>query len=476
MISDINLKEPDKWDGVTDIIVIGSGFAGLSAAIEASNSGASVIVLEKMKAPGGNSLISDGGLAAAGTDEQDKIGIVDSPDLMYADMMKSGLEMNHPDLVRTLVDNSKNAFEWSRDYLNVEFLDRIDIFGGHTVQRCFTAKNTSGVTIIKKQMEKIHELGIEIRFQNYFAGFTADKIGRISGIKFRESYNYKKGNAGPLKFLKAKKAVILASGGFGADIGFRSIQDPRLDRKIDTTNQPFSTAEVLKEALKIGASPVQLSQIQLGPWASPDEKGFGDGPAFSEYIVFQYGILIDPETGKRIVNELSDRKTVSDSILKTGKPCIGIADSNAVIRSGWNIDKCIKKQVVKKYDTIESLAVAYNINSANLKETLDRFNNFIDNKNDSDFKKPIINTATKIEEYPFFAIRLWPKVHYTMGGLGINRKAQVLDLEGIPIKGLYAAGEVTGGVHGASRLGSCAITECLVFGRIAGRNAAEELH
>ncbi|MEA1910415.1 MAG: flavocytochrome c [Spirochaetota bacterium] len=475
MISDTNLKEPDHWDGVTDIVVIGSGFAGLSAAIEASNSGASVIVLEKMKAPGGNSLISDGGLAAAGTDEQNRLGIIDSPDLMYADMVKAGLEMNYPDLLRTLVDNSKSAYEWSRDYLNVEFLDRIDIFGGHAVQRCFTAKNTSGVTIIKKLMEKIRELGIEIRFQSYFTGFTADEFGRISGIKYREFYNYKQDSTGPVKYLKAKKAVILASGGFGADIDFRSTQDPRLSKEIDTTNQPFATAEVLKEALKIGASPVQLSQIQLGPWASPDEIGFGDGPAFSEYIVFQYGIVIDPQTGKRIVNELSDRKTVSDSILKTGHPCIGIADSSAVIKSGWNIDKCIKKQVVKKYDSIESLAAAYDINLENLKETKDRFNIFIDNKNDPDFKKTIINTASKIEKFPFFAIRLWPKIHYTMGGLGINRKAQVLDLEGIPVNGLYAAGEVTGGVHGASRLGSCAITDCLVFGRISGRNAAEEL-
>lgn len=131
--------------------------------------------------------------------------------------------------------------------------------------------------------------------------------------------------------------MILATGGFSSDIVFRSIQDSRLTAEIDTTNKPFATAEGLKEALKIGAIPVQLSHIQLAPWTSPDEKGFGDGPEFAEYILFISGIVVDNKTGNRFINELSDRKIFSDKILSMGYPCIGIADSKAVEESGWNL-------------------------------------------------------------------------------------------------------------------------------------------
>ena len=133
-----------------DVIVIGSGFAGLSAAIEAHNAGSSVVIVEKMHAPGGNSLISDGGIAAAGTEEQKKAGITDSSGLFYKDMMKAGLGINHPELVKTVTDNSKEAYEWLRDYIGVPFLEKIEIFGGHSVPRCFTPEGISGAVIIKK--------------------------------------------------------------------------------------------------------------------------------------------------------------------------------------------------------------------------------------------------------------------------------------------------------------------------------------
>ncbi|MBI9099415.1 MAG: FAD-binding protein, partial [Spirochaetaceae bacterium] len=280
---------------------------------------------------------------------------------------------------------------------------------------------------------------------------------------------------GPIRNIKAEKSVIMATGGFGSDVKFRSVQDPRLTKFIKTTNQPFSTSEAMKIGLKAGAAPVQLSHIQLGPWASPDETGYGDGPSFSEYILFQYGLIVDPASGKRIVNELADRKSLSDRILEIGYPCIGIADSQAVNDSGWNIDKCIKKGVVKIFNSLASLAEFHQIDKKQLEETIKRFNNFVLHKKDLDLNKPILEKAKEIIKPPFYTIRLWPKVHHTMGGLRINAKAQVLDLNGEIIKGLFAAGEVTGGVHGASRLGSCAITECFVFGRIAGKSGTDQI-
>ncbi|MCP5514896.1 MAG: flavocytochrome c [Spirochaetales bacterium] len=456
-----------------DVIVIGSGFAGLSAAIEAHNAGSSVVIIEKMHAPGGNSLISDGGIAAAGTEEQKKAGIADTPGLFYKDMMKAGLGINHPELVKTVTDNSKEAYEWLRDYIGVPFLEKIEIFGGHSVPRCFTPEGISGSVIVKKLIQKIKEKNIKIMFHTHFTGFIRNTKGKVTGIEVTENYNYKKGDTGTVKHIMAGKAVILAAGGFGSDIDFRSSQDPRLTGKIDTTNQPSATSESLKAALHIGSCPVHLSHIQLGPWASPDEKGYGDGPSFSEYIVFQRGIVIDPGTGKRFANELADRKTLSDAILETGHPCIGIADSAAVKNSGWNIEKCLKKGIVKQFASPAELASDYGINPVSLEKTIDRFNSFVLEKNDTDFKKPVIDTASEIKTLPFYGIRLWPKVHFTMGGILINKNAQVLDLDGRPVEGLYAAGEVTGGVHGASRLGSCAITECIVLGRIAGMESAK---
>ncbi|MFC1920376.1 flavocytochrome c [Chloroflexota bacterium] len=462
------------WDEIADVVIIGSGFAGLTAAIEAHNYGASVIILEKMAAPGGNSIISDGGIAAAGTSFQKKEGIEDSPDIMYDDMLKAGLGLNHPELVREVTEKSNEVFQWSIDYLGVQYLDRVDTFGGHSRPRCYTPEGVSGSSIIKQQLLKLNLLGIKVKTRIFFKNFIQSSDGRVCGVKVRENYDHRDEKSGEEKFIRARKAVVLASGGFGSDIPFRVIQDPRLTKDIDTTNKPFTTAEALKEAMKIGATPVHLSQIQLGPWSSPDEKGYGVATGFADYILFQYGIIVNPITGKRIVNEMADRKTVADAILNIGQPCLGVVDDRAVKSSGWDIEKCLKKRVVKKFDTLNDLALNYDILLKLIEATIEGFNEHVVGKNDSEFGKPILPGASLIENPPFYGIRLWPKVHHTMGGIQINVKAQVISLEQQPLKGLYAAGEVVGGIHGACRLGSCAITDCLVFGRIAGRNAASE--
>jgi flavocytochrome c len=457
-----------------DVIVVGSGFAGLTAAIEARNAGASVVVLEKMNAVGGNSVISDGGIAAAGTDLQVKHGISDTPDDLYADMLKAGLGINYPELVRIVVDQAADVFEWSRQYLGVEYLDRVDIFGGHSVPRCYTAKNVSGATIIKKMVEKLDQLGIEVRLQTCLKGIIRDGDGRVCGVRVQRGYPGQVVKPGEDHLIKARRGVILATGGFSSDIPFRSAQDPRLTGIIDSTNKPFATAETLIAALKIGAAPVQLSRIQLGPWASPDEKGYGVGPRFSEYIVFQYGIIVDPATGHRFINELADRRSLADQLLTIGHPCIGLADAAAVEVSGWTIEKCLQKGVVHAFDSLEAAATFYQIPGIQLAATVDRFNAGVKAGADPDFAKPLLASAGPIQTPPYYGVRLWPKVHYTMGGLRIDTQGAVIDLEGQPIQGLYAAGEITGGIHGASRLGSCSITECLVFGRITGRQAASQ--
>jgi flavocytochrome c len=413
-------------------------------------------------------------MAAAGTSVQAKAGIEDTPELMYQDMLKAGLGLNHPELVKIVTDRSNLIRQWTIDYLGVCYKDRVDQFGGHSVPRCYTTTNNSGADIIKKLLVKVEDQGMQVRRQACLKRILTDVHGAVRGVAVLEGCGFPQAGSGRIKRIKANKAVVLASGGFGSDIAFRTVQDPRLTAEVGTTNHDGATAEALTAALEIGAGSLQLSLIQLGPWASPDEKGYGVGPDFSSYIAFPYGLMVDPATGKRFVNELADRKTRADAILNIGHPCIGIADAEGVRQSGRQIDRCLKRGVVKAFDTLEHLAAAFNIAYKNLDKTARSFNTFVTHKKDEDFGKPILQGAEPLAHPPYYGIRLWPKVHYTMGGIHINPRAQVIGLTRKPIRGLYAAGEVVGGVHGASRLGSCAITDCLIFGRIAGQNAATD--
>jgi flavocytochrome c len=465
-------KPPQKWDQEADIVIVGSGFAGLAAAIEAKMAGSSVIILEKMKGYGGNSTISDGSLAAAATRMQAVAGITDSPRLMYADMLKAGLGLNQPELVQVLTENSAETFQWTIDFLGVDYLDRVDQFGGHTVPRSYTTYNRSGSAIIKQLLLKINDLGMKIHTKTLLQTILRDSRERICGILMREGYRYPDAKSGIPKAIKARKAVILATGGFANDIKLRTSQDPRLTRHIGSTNKFSTTGEALREALRIGAMPVHLSWIQLGPWASADEKGYGVGPEFASYTAFPYGIMVNPQTGCRFVNELADRKIRSDAILKIGLPCIGIADQEGIKASGHPIERCLRKGVVKQFDRIHEIAEYYKIPIQPLKNSIEQFNVNVGQRFDKDFNKPILANAQPLNHPPYYGIRLWPKVHHTMGGVLINAKTQVLDLSLQPMNGFYAAGEVAGGIHGACRLGSCAIIDCLVFGRIAGRQAA----
>jgi flavocytochrome c len=253
--------------------------------------------------------------------------------------------------------------------------------------------------------------------------------------------------------LLTSKGVILASGGFSNDVKFRSIQNPSFDEKVMSTNQPGATAEAIKEALKIGAMSVQLSRIQLGPWTSPDEDGFGSAPFFCLGAGFPYGIIVDPVTSGRFVNELGNRYERSMAILKMGHPVVCLTDIDGAQHS-LKMELENLKPAVQSFETMEALAQAYGMDPAILSETIRQYNEGVATGNDA-FGKPLRDDLKPIATPPFYAVRLWPKVHHTMGGLHINADAQVMHIDGHPIPGLYAAGEVVGGVHGGDRLGTC---------------------
>jgi flavocytochrome c len=308
------------------------------------------------------------------------------------------------------------------------------------------------------------DLELNSRFENFIIEKNDKQQEVVAGIRVSHGDNV------PQEIF-CEKGVVLASGGFSADIPFRSIQTPAFGKDVMTTNQPGATAEVIKESLKISALPVQLSHIQLGPWTSPDEDGFGLAPFFCIGAGFPYGIIVDPATSKRFVNELGNRYERSMAILKMGHPVVCLTDS---IGAQHSLEKNLGKlsPTLKKHESIQEMAKEYSMDPQVLKETINSYNDGVEKGKDEEFGKPLRDDLAPIVKFPLYSVRLWPKVHHCMGGLHINEEAQVMHVDGYPIGKLFAAGEVTGGVHGGDRLGSCATLDCIAFGRIAGHNVA----
>ncbi len=469
----------DFWNTSTDVIIIGSGAAGLSAAIEARQAGAFVRVFEKRPVTGGNTRISDGGLSAPDNFMQKQQGVTDSPQRFCKDILRAGLGLNHPDLVDLFARQASDAVDWTRS-LGVRYTARLDQFGGHSVPRTVTIENNAGHTLITAMTNRLHQLGVPIHTRHTLDRLVTDASGRVTGVCL--SCSEKTSAAAPdsgtdispcrIRHIRADRAVVLATGGFGSDVAFRTCQAPRLDDTIDSTNHSGATAEGLTAALKIHAMPLHLSWIQLGPWGCADESGYGKGARFAAYSVFPAGILVDPFTGGRIVNEWADRRQRSDAILNAGHACIGIVDHTGAQKEVDSLASCLKTGKIRQFDSLSDLGTAFNMPAESLEQTVAEYNLWTTCPGPDRFGKDPKTKTSPLETPPFYAIRLWPKIHYTPGGLQIDTRARVMDLSHRPIPGLFAAGEVTGGIHGAGRLGGCALPECIVFGRIAGRNAA----
>lgn len=470
-----------KWDETFDVIVIGSGFAGLAAAIEAKQAGANVVVLEKMTTFGGNSIINGGILTATGCPQQKAHKIEDSIDLLEKDILVAGGYLNDKKKVRLLAEHALSNYEWCVKTLGVEFLpDAIGQEGGHSVPRYVTTKNGSGSGIVTKELDYCKKLGITLRNRVFVEHIIRGKDGAVVGVQVRENYRFPKKDSGRVKYLRAKRGVVLCYGGFAADVKYRMYQDPKLDATLDTTNQPGATSELWRETSAIGCLHVQDDWIQCGPWGNPKEKGMGIGWQFNQTAAAEYGIWVNT-AGKRFVNELANRKVRADAIMveqQNGKKVYAIAQGKNVEplkqqRPGF-LERMLEQKLVVEYPTLEALAKGTGIPYDELKKTVDAFNEAVKTKNDPAFGRYINNDQTPMVEGPWYAGECQPKVHHCMGGLVTDGKCQVIDIiTDAPIAGLYAAGEATGCVHGAVRLGSVAILDCLVFGRMAGENAAK---
>ena len=471
-----------------DVVIIGSGFAGMACALKAGRAGLRVLMLEKMSVVGGNSAICGGNVACPNNPVQAAQGIKDSKELFIKDCLKDGLGINYTNLLGVIADRCNDTIKFVEE-CGAEFVPNKMLFeGGHSVPRSYEIKAGSGSGYIKPMYKKVQaNKNITVRTRCKFDDFIMDGDD-VVGIVCRENYRFNaklasddlENKGGTVKHIRAKKAVMLAAGGFSRDIWFRQVQDPRVVPTTDSTNQPGATAGVLLHALGIGAAPVQLCWLQFLPYCNPREKGFGVSVNFTNHACMDFGIVVDRKTGKRFMDEHAGRKIKSDalfSVIGTDENYpIAIADDRIVKSINPAFVKLpLEMKTVKIFNTLEELADFYKMPKDAFLEQVKRFNSYVKAGEDPEFHRNLkFSNGLDVSKAPFYAIECCPKIHHTMGGVMINEKAQVISTKThAPIKGLYAGGEVTGGVHGASRLGTVAVIDALTFGMVAGEQIAK---
>ena len=450
-----------------DVVVIGAGGAGFSAAITARNAGANVVLLEKMPAVGGNSLISGAEMNAAKNWVQPKLGINDdSPELHAEDTFKGGDGKGDMKVINVMTHQALDAAKWCRDYLGVRFEDdNLFFFGGHSRKRALIPVGHTGTEFIAKFQAKADELGIPVITNMKAEELIKDKDGRVVGVKATMD--------GSEYTFNAKGGVVLATGGFGANPEMVKKYNPKIDERFKTTDAPGSTGEALYMAERAGAELVNMGYIQTYPICDPLSGAI-------ELIAdarFDGAIMLNQE-GKRFVEELQRRDVLSEAILnQTGQYCWVLWNdnigkiSNTVKAHANEYEAFTKQGIMTTCDDLKCIADFTKIPFDQLRKTVKRVSDMAGKGNDKDFNHR--SGLVDMQQGKYYVIKAVPSTHHTMGGVRINEKAEALTAEGKVIPGLWAAGEVTGVTHGTNRLGGNAYTDIIVFGRIAGEAAAK---
>ena len=455
-----NTKEKTDSTKDVDVVVVGGGGAGFAAAVTAKEDGANVVLLEKMPQVGGNTLISGGEMAAPDNELQKEEGIEDSKEQFAKDVKEAG---GDPELIDVLADHATEDAYWLRDDIGVHWLDSLMFFGGHSVKRSLIPEAHSGNELIKNYTKKCDELGIDVITEADVKEILT-KDDKVVGVKAETPDGELTVNA---------KSVVLATGGFGANDDMTYEYDHEIDEHVKSTNAPGATGDGIKMAEKLNADTVDMDQIQLYPICDVDTGRI----LYTGDTRLVGGALLVNKEGDRFVEELATRREISLAI-KDQTDHVGylIWDEKSNKETGTmesNPEEAkeeFDKGNLYKADTIEELAEHFDINKDELLKTVETFNENSKKEEDPDFNLRMLGWT--IDEGPYYMLKAGPAVHHTMGGLKINTDAEVLDKDGNWIEGLYAAGEVTGGIHGSNRLGSAAIADITVFGRIAGENAA----
>ena len=449
------VAEKDKKDLDTDVVIIGAGGAGMTAAINTAQAGKDVILLEKMPYAGGNTTKATGGMNAAETHYQAEQGIDDSVEQFVEDTMEGGHNINDKDLVTTLAENSAEAIDWL-DSIGAP-LPKVSFSGGATNARIHAPEDGSGVGayLVTSLLKKMDELDINVMYDTKATSLIS-KDGTVTGVKAESRDTEYTINA---------KAVILATGGFGNNEDM--IVQYRKDLKgTVTTSAPGITGDGIVMAEDVGADLVDIEQIQLHP--TVEQK---TSMLITESVRGDGAILVNQD-GKRFTDELLTRDVVSAAELEQpGSYAYIIFDQR--LRDGLKaIEKYVSTGITVQGDTIEELAEKIDVDPATLAETLKNWNQYVADQNDPDFGRTT-GMDQDLSQAPFYAIKIAPGIHHTMGGVHIDTDARVIDKDGNPIPGLFAAGEVVGGVHGGNRLGGNAVADVVVFGKIASESAVD---
>lgn len=442
-----------------DVVVVGAGGAGLSAALSAAEAGACVLLLEKQPEIGGNTRISGGYFAAVDPKRQRPMGIEDSEALFLKQLLESGGGRADPRLCSILVKQASEALRWLESH-GMKFQDTVmELYGSHW-PRVHKPLMPMGEGYIHALSGAALRRGVVIR-----TGFRATDIliegGRAVGIRGRSD----RGN----ETILARRGVILASGGFGANRNMVEHYAPNL-AGLTTDNTPGSTGEMLLVAADIGAELSGMDAVQCLPGCPPSRthrvRLHNDVSRF---------IFID-RRGKRFIREDERRDVLRDAVLALPERYAyslidddGLRSYNIVFRKEAVIG--VETGDAWRGDTLAQLAQAMGLDPKALEETVEDYNRGVRAGKDAFGKSPA-ELRHEIRKPPFWACYAGMTTHYTMGGIRINEEAQVLDGLGEPIPGLYAAGESTSGVHGINRMGANGINDAVVFGRIAGRAAA----
>ena len=436
-----------------DIVVIGAGGAGMTAAIKAAQAGKNVLILEKMPYAGGNTTKATGGMNAAETHYQAEQGIDDSVEVFVEDTIKGGHGINDRDLVTVMARFSARAIEWL-DSIGAP-LPKVSFSGGATNRRIHSPEDGSGVGayLVTRFLKVLDEMEIPVLYNT-----TATKLmtmdGAVVGVMAESDQAV---------YTIHSKAVVLATGGFGNNEDLIVHFRPDLLGTV-TTSAPGVTGDGILMAEAVGAALVDIDQLQLHPTVEQSTSML-----ITEGVRGDGAILVN-QNGKRFINELLTRDVVSAGELEQpGSYAYIIFDQH--LRDGLKaVEKYVSTGIVVQGDTIEDLAGELDIDPATLAETLNNWNKYVADQNDPDFGRTT-GMEADLSTAPYYAIKIAPGIHHTMGGVHIDTNARVIDVNGDPIPGLFAAGEVTGGVHGGNRIGGNAVADIVVFGGIAGENA-----
>ena len=437
-----------------DVIVVGAGGAGLSAAIAAFDAGARVLVLEKMPVVGGNTQLAAGGMNAANTPTQAAKGVKDSWESMYEDTMKGGRQRNQKELVELMTRESANAVRWLTS-LGAE-LPGLVRSGGAKVDRTLQPVGgpAFGPYITQLLFDNAQKRGIPVRTHSRVKKLLMNE-GTIAGVEVED----RRGD----RYNVMARAVVLASGGYGSSPEKVAKLRPDL-AKFTSTGQPGTTGDAHDLVQEVGGELFDLDQIQIHP-----TQAVGSKTLISETVRGAGAILVNRE-GKRFVNEVTTRDKASAAVLAQTKQTAFLIFDEGIKKSMKMMEGFFHLGLVTEGESLAALGKKIGVDATALPQTVATYNQYQAAKDDPDFKRD--DLARPIATGPFYAIEIKPGIHFTMGGVRINSRTQVMKPSKQAVPGLFAAGEVTGGVHGANRLGGNSMTALFTFGPQAGREAA----